>query len=144
MILISLFKSLIPMVSRASIREKTFSWIRLENTMLFDWGNEVKVWESCTSYAIIRDIAVWVMRSLRLNHINQKYFRLKMAAIRFSCRFTTKSSRCYWALVTSWTTWSPISLPASSPWVSRLPSQTKPCIEQSPGFQKKCPKFSRS
>ena len=30
----------------------------------FEWGNEGKVWESRTSYAIIRVITVRVMRSL--------------------------------------------------------------------------------
>ena len=33
-------------------------------TMFFEWGNEGKVWESCTSYAIIRVITVRVIRSL--------------------------------------------------------------------------------
>ena len=33
--------------------------------MFFEWGNEAKVWESCTSYAIIRVITVRVMQSLR-------------------------------------------------------------------------------
>ena len=33
-------------------------------TMYFEWGNEGKVWESCTSYAIIRVIPVRVMRRL--------------------------------------------------------------------------------
>ena len=33
-------------------------------TMFFEWVNEVTVWESCTSYAIIRVITVRVMRSL--------------------------------------------------------------------------------
>ena len=32
--------------------------------LLFEWGNEGKVWESCTSYAIIRVINVRVKRSL--------------------------------------------------------------------------------
>ena len=32
--------------------------------MFFEWGNEGKFWESCTSYAIIRFITVRVMRSL--------------------------------------------------------------------------------
>ena len=31
---------------------------------LFEWGNEGKVWENCTSYAIIRVITLRVMRSL--------------------------------------------------------------------------------
>ena len=33
-------------------------------TMYFEWGNEGKVWESSTSYAIIQIITVRVMRSL--------------------------------------------------------------------------------
>ena len=46
-------------------RKKCWSYTEFRVTRLsFKWGNEGNVWESCTSYAIIRVITVRVMQSL--------------------------------------------------------------------------------
>ena len=54
-------------ITRTARDRKISSFELYENsssTMNFERGNEGKVWESCTSYAIIRVIPVRVMRSL--------------------------------------------------------------------------------